>query len=77
MSLKGERGARDFNKRFPVGTPVRYYHIRGVDEFVETVTRSEAWPLGHGAVVVKIMGKTGGVLIDHVFALPTERGPKT
>ncbi|MBK6942054.1 MAG: hypothetical protein IPH13_17890 [Planctomycetes bacterium] len=61
---------RDFNKRIPVGTPVRYYPVADRSEFIETKTRSDAWALGDGSVVVKIEGRAGGVHIDHVFRLP-------
>ena len=47
--------------RYPVGTPVRYYPIAGSKECVDSVVRSEPWELGHGAIVIKIEGKTGGV----------------
>jgi hypothetical protein len=33
---------------------------------VQTKTRSEAWALGHGAVVVKVEGRAGGVDITHL-----------
>ncbi len=61
----------EFNARFPIGTKVRYWKVLPADvapglDPVETETRSEAWALGHGAVVVKVKGISGGVLISHL-----------
>lgn len=36
---------------------------------VDTTTRSEAWALGDGSVVVLIEGKAGGVHLSHVEVL--------
>ncbi|MFC9280868.1 hypothetical protein [Streptomyces collinus] len=33
---------------------------------LDTVTRSLAWTLGHGAPVVSVEGETGGIRLDHV-----------
>lgn len=57
--------AQEFNEIYPVGTAVTYFPIMG-EEGRETKTRSEAWELGHGAVVVLVEGQTGGVSIDHL-----------
>lgn len=59
----------EFNARYPVGSAMRYYPIRGEAGNIETKTRSEAWALGHGEVVVKIEGRTGGCCISHMEAL--------
>ncbi len=58
--------AEQWNRRYPVGTKVRYYHIKNVNKGVETETLSEAWTLGHGAAVVKVKGRAGGVSLDHL-----------
>lgn len=61
--------AEDFNLKYPVGTPVRYWPVLPPDPDIppiETVTRSEAWNLGHGEPVVKIEGRTGGVAVAHI-----------
>jgi hypothetical protein len=66
--------AAQWNELVPPGTPVRYWSIRkaveprfeGVD-YLDTRTRSEAWHLGDGKlVVVKVEGIAGGVSIDHL-----------
>jgi hypothetical protein len=66
MAKRKKMTAEKFNAKHPVGTPCRYFPIKGEPDFVETKTRSEAWELGHGAVVVAVEGRTGGVLIDHL-----------
>ncbi len=48
-------------KDFPIGTHVRYFSILGRPEFEPAVVRSEPWALGHGAIVVSITGRAGGV----------------
>lgn len=65
-----------WNERHPVGTAVDYYPIAGDPEFVRTETRTPAWELGHGAAVVSVKGKTGGVLISHCrpLAAPAKGG---
>lgn len=62
--------ADEWNEKHPPGTAVRYYPVRGhVVLSEDTETRSEAWELGHGAPVVKVRGRTGGVLLDHLQVL--------
>jgi hypothetical protein len=53
--LKG-LSAKRFNQKYPVGIP----------DCVEVVTRTEAWALGHGAVVVSVNGRAGGLSIEHL-----------
>ena len=61
--------AERFNERYPVGTAVRFYPTTNPSSYVETKTRSEAWLLGHGAVVVLIDGRSGGVLLSHLTVI--------
>lgn len=56
--------ADEFNKRYPIGTPVIYTPIIGGTETAATRTRSEAWSLGSGHTVVKVDGYIGGVAIE-------------
>ncbi|MCP4573262.1 MAG: hypothetical protein GY838_12985 [bacterium] len=61
--------AAEFNERYPIGTPVTYYPVLPVmDDFppVKSWTRTPAWELGHGAPVVSIEGKTGGMYLEHI-----------
>lgn len=57
--------AAEWNERYPIGTPVRFYSVLPGTEFEESKTRSEAWELGHGEPVVKIEGRTGCVCLSH------------
>lgn len=65
-SIEPDMSVEAFNGTHAVGTPCRYYPIAGDSNHMKTKTRSEAWALGHGAVVVKIEGLTGGVDINHL-----------
>ncbi len=67
--LSGAHTAESWNATYPVGTVVRYWPIyppvAGVPP-VDTKTRSEAWTLGDGSVVVLVDGKTGGVYLSNI-----------
>lgn len=65
--------AEKWNKNHPVGTPVAYRPILDDEKYILTKTRSEAWNLGSGAPVVKIEGRTGGVLLEAISLLPNEK----
>lgn len=71
--LSGSHTAVSWNEAHPVGSLVRYYPIyppiEGVPP-VDTCTRSEAWTLGDGSVVVCVEGKSGGICLTHVEVLP-------
>jgi hypothetical protein len=53
-------------ERFPVGAKVKFYPVSGEAKFQEAEVRSEPWALGHGQVVLKITGITGGVCVEHL-----------
>ncbi|HDU1552613.1 Uncharacterised protein [Klebsiella pneumoniae] len=55
--------AKDFNRRFPVGSRFRYYPVVSVPDSEEVVTRSVAWHLQNGKTVVRVEGKIGGVSV--------------
>lgn len=63
---KLEVALRDADQTFPIGRRVRYFPIAGKPDFIESKVRSQAWALGHGAIVVAIEGRAGGVSIDHL-----------
>lgn len=67
--LSGAHTAESWNAEYPEGTAVRYWPIYppivGVPP-VETTTRSPAWTLGDGSVVVCITGHSGGVCLSHI-----------
>lgn len=58
--------ADEFNSRYPVGTAVVAYPDSRLDRALETVTRTPAWTLGHGAPVVSVEGYAGGISLTHV-----------
>lgn len=58
--------AADFNDAVSVGTPVRYFPSEDDASYVDTKTRSKAWELGSGHVVVAVEGRAGGVSIQHL-----------
>lgn len=64
--------AKEWNEKYPIGTPVFYRPILGLNEGRDTKTRSEAWTLGHGAAVVKIDGLAGWVWLDAVSVVSRE-----
>jgi hypothetical protein len=61
--------AEQWNAKYPVGTPIAFFPIKGRMEHTDTKTCSEAWELGGGQVVVKIEGRAGGVAIQHCLPL--------
>ena len=58
-----------------VGTPVIYWGILKQNgerlNPLKTVISSEPWELGHGEVVCKVVGKSGGVAISHLDTITT------
>lgn len=72
--------AIQFNKLFPIGTPVRFYPVIGGPKFIETKTRMAAWSLnhgspeniGHGTPVVAVEGRAGGMLLDAIETIDQE-----
>lgn len=71
--LSGAHTVDSWNAAHPVGTAVRYWPIyppHGIVPPVDTTTRSEAWALGDGSVVVLIEGRSGGVHLSHIEVLP-------
>lgn len=73
LQLSGAHTAVSWNADHPVGTAVRYWPIYPPIEGVpprDTTTRSEAWTLGDGSVVVLVEGVSGGVHLSHVEVLP-------
>lgn len=69
MQLSGAHTAESWNAVYPVGTAVRYWPVwPPLDSVppIDTTTRSEAWALGDGSVLVSVSGKSGGVCLTHV-----------
>ena len=71
--LSGAHTEESWNAEYPIGTPVRYWPIyppHGGLQPDETKTRSEAWTIGDGSVVVLVVGRAGGVHLSHIEPLP-------
>lgn len=58
-----------WNAMYPVGTTVRYWPVLGSSFYVDTKTRSEAWAIGDGSILVSLEGRSGGVSIEHCLVL--------
>ncbi|CAM7520854.1 Phage protein [Citrobacter freundii] len=58
--------AKTFNQRFPVGSQFHYYLTPGVSGRETVVTRSEAWSMRNGRLVVRVEGKIGGISVSHL-----------
>lgn len=59
--------AAKLTKKYPIGTPVKYFPIAGLLKFKATEIQSEPWEVC-GEVVVKVAGQSGGVSINHIQA---------
>ncbi|MFB4265360.1 hypothetical protein [Nonomuraea sp. GTA35] len=55
-----------WNTAHPVGTPVLAWPGTRDDEPLMTRTRTPAWTLGHGAAVVSVEGRSGGIALTHI-----------
>ncbi|TKI08641.1 hypothetical protein [Martelella alba] len=56
--------ARRFNQQYPIGSRFNYYPLPGVPDSQDVVTRSEAWCMFNGNVVVRVVGRMGGVSVN-------------
>lgn len=61
--------AEEFNKKHQVGTPVKYFPVRGRDLCITTSTSSIARTLSSGEHVVWIEGRPGCVSLENVKVL--------
>lgn len=70
--------AEAFNEKYPVGTRFKYFSVLGIPDSVEVTTRTPAWVLDHGAVVVSLTGRAGGFHIKHMkfVAFPEKELPR-
>jgi hypothetical protein len=64
--------AEEFNARYPVGTPVRYFPVFGEPFNEMTRTRTPAWVLGNGSPVVSLCGRAGGVALRNLDVIQGE-----
>jgi hypothetical protein len=56
----------EWNKKYPIGTKVRYRPVMGRDDHLDTRTRSFAWRMGCGEPVVSLVDVAGGVSLFHL-----------
>ena len=56
----------EFNDTYIIGTKINYYPIAGEDAHLKTTTRTPAWTLPNGEVIVSIVGRSGGVSLKHI-----------
>ena len=65
-SLLRNLTAKTFNQRFPVGSRFLYYPTPGMPEREIVITRSEAWHMRNGRLVVRVEGKLGGISVSRM-----------
>ncbi|SEL25181.1 hypothetical protein SAMN04487787_108122 [Kosakonia sacchari] len=58
-----------FNQRFPVGSRFIYHPVPGMPEREEVITRSTAWHVRNGRLVVRVEGKIGGLSVNRLEPL--------
>ncbi|HAF1675206.1 TPA: hypothetical protein G8K91_000341 [Salmonella enterica] len=58
--------AKRFNERFPVGSRFVYHPTPGMPERESVTTRSAAWHMRNGRLVVRVEGKIGGVSVSRL-----------
>lgn len=61
--------SEEFNSKYEVGTPVIYHPVVGGPGGIETRTRSEAWELSNGRLVVLVEGKQSPVAVAAIRAM--------
>lgn len=67
--------AAEFDKKYPIGSTFKYFPSINNPEFREVESRSPAWALGHGAVVVSVEGCAGCLAVEHMEAITVGTGP--
>lgn len=63
--------ADEWNARYPIGTRVAAFPITRDEQPLLTSTRTPAWTLGHGTVVVSVEGYAGGICLTHIDVIET------
>ncbi len=64
--------AEEFNETFPVGTLMNYHSPVDGPVTLKSETRTPAWTLSSGYVLVSLKGKAGGVVL-YSLSLPDGR----
>lgn len=74
MKTEPEQQVKDWNERYPIGTPVtRYKLIEPLREPQDTETTSYAWVMGGHSAMVKVKSIAGGVLLESVVPKPEQQ----
>ncbi|EMF8441104.1 TPA: hypothetical protein ACOEEB_003664 [Enterobacter asburiae] len=68
-SLLRNMTAKAFNQRFPVGSRFWYHLVPGMSERETVITRSTAWHMRNGRLVVRVEGKIGGISVSKMEPL--------
>jgi hypothetical protein len=63
-------------KQFPIGQRVTFFPVLPAERGVIATVRSEPWTLGHGDIVIKITGHSGGVSVRHLRVEPMLSEPE-
>jgi len=64
--MKTKMTEEQASQMFPIGTKVKYFPIMDDEKYKETEVRSDVWALGHGELVLKVIGISGCVSISHL-----------
>jgi hypothetical protein len=64
--MKNKMTAQEWNDRYSHNQPVELVEDDG--SITYTQTRSKAWECGSGSTIVKVVGKSGGYLLERITA---------
>lgn len=66
--------SEEFNKKYPIGTKIKYFSIYGIPKFKLGITTTPAWELGHGTscVTTNLMG--GGLIFRNLEVFEEKSG---
>lgn len=68
--VPADQPAQEFNDAHDVGTPVRYWPGFRLGAGRTSHTRTPAWEMPGGQVVVSVEGYSGGIALDHIEVIP-------
>lgn len=67
--MKPEKAVERWNRKYPIGTNVRFYSVKGGRTFKDTKTTTAAYVLSGHTAVVFVEGVTGCVALDNTKPL--------
>lgn len=62
----------EFNRKFPIGTPVLYWPGSRKEHGFQSVTRTTAWYIGNQPCV-SVSGYPGGISLSHIDVIDVEQ----